>query len=716
MAVAILSGVTLRVQIAPGVDRSDPVDDWPWVDITDDVRVDDGITISAGRPDESGQVDPGTCSLALDNSTGDYSRTNPLGAYYPDLAKNTPLRVQIDLGSGYVTRFIGDVVGWPPRWDKSGNLATAYVTAAGIIRRLAQRDKPLQSALYRAVVASNPLYYWPLEDVSGAVQATPVAGGIPLTGPAKFGTADPPGGSQPVLQTDYDPRNDPIPDLSTHLEATLTATTPTMTTWRIEAIVQFPGVWTVDDIAPVFCLEWTTLGTATDWGLYFSDVDQTWTIDATVSGTRTTITTTTLAQDGEWHHVRLDGSVSGGNTNYELFIDGVSIVSGSLTGGTSTVPNTIGVGINFEDTNRDHRPAIGHVAIWSSHPTTDTVDAWTGWAGETAADRIERLCTENGVPITIVGTAAESQAMGAQPADSLLALLRECEETDGGVLYEDSAGLAYQVHAARRNAVVTLELDADAGDLAEAPEPADDDQRLVNDVTASRSNGGSVRYEATGDYSPDGPVGRYDEEITINPETDADLQFHAEWRVHLGTVDDLRWPMLDLNLAHSSGLRADWLTCAVGSRITVDNPPSVASSTSLDLFIEGFAEVLSWRVWRVALNCSPARPWITAVVDGAGTAVEPVWRLTSATSTLASGISSSATSLSVATASAPLWTTTEVPFDIEVGGEQLTVSAISGASSPQTFTISARAVNGITKSHLSGATVKLWRPAVLARN
>jgi len=75
--------------------------------------------------------------------------------------------------------------------------------------------------------------------------------------------------------------------------------------------------------------------------------------------------------------------------------------------------------------------------------------------------------------------------------------------------------------------------------------------------------------------------------------------------------------------------------------------------------------------------------------------------------------SAGASSLSVATASGPLWTTTadDFPFDVEVGGIRVTVTAISGGSSPQTFTVTGATV---TKALSSGSAVTVWRPPVLA--
>ena len=46
-------------------------------------------------------------------------------------------------------------------------------------------------------------------------------------------------------------------------------------------------------------------------------------------------------------------------------------------------------------------------------------------------------------------------------------------------------------------------------------------------------------------------------------------------------------------------------------------------------------------------------------------------------------------------------------FVKNVGGERVTVTNITGASSPQTFTVT-RSVNGVVKAHTSGTDVRLW--------
>ena len=83
-------------------------------------------------------------------------------------------------------------------------------------------------------------------------------------------------------------------------------------------------------------------------------------------------------------------------------------------------------------------------------------------------------------------------------------------------------------------------------------------------------------------------------------------------------------------------------------------------------------------------------------------------------SELAAGVDADDGTLSVNVTAGPRWTTdpNEMPILVEVGGEQMLVTAISGTSNPQTFTIGARSYNGVTKSHASGAPVALAYPAI----
>ncbi|WP_181786190.1 hypothetical protein [Streptomyces phytophilus] len=89
-----------------------------WTDLGGDPRGIDGTTaieIKRGRGDESGDVQPGTCTMTLDNRTGKYSRRSPLSPYYGQLGLNTPLRVYANEGASYlsINDFSGDRASTP---------------------------------------------------------------------------------------------------------------------------------------------------------------------------------------------------------------------------------------------------------------------------------------------------------------------------------------------------------------------------------------------------------------------------------------------------------------------------------------------------------------------------------------------------------------------------------------------------------------------------
>jgi hypothetical protein len=278
------------------------------------------------------------------------------------------------------------------------------------------------------------------------------------------------------------------------------------------------------------------------------------------------------------------------------------------------------------------------------------------------------------------------------------------------VLYERGFGLGYQSRAERYNAPVALALDYDNGDVADDIEPTDDDQQLRNSWTVTRTNGATSSYT---DGDSVATEGLYDEAATLNVETDDQVQFVAEWLVHRGTSDDLRWPSIGLRFDNDAG-RANipaWVGLGYGARVTVANLPQQVAADPIDVFIEGKVERFDEHTWMATLNTTPAAPFEVFKIEGGGN----LGRLQATDSTLAAAVTPTATSLSVATTTLPLWTTAggDLPLDIEVGGERMTVTAISGASSPQTFTVT-RSVNSISKAQTAGTSVKVWRPGGLA--
>jgi hypothetical protein len=332
-----------------------------------------------------------------------------------------------------------------------------------------------------------------------------------------------------------------------------------------------------------------------------------------------------------------------------------------------------------------------------------------------------RLASEEAVPVSLWGDSTVQEQVGPQSPDTLLTLLEEAADVDGGILYErrDAVSLAYRDRISLYNQPVALALDYNvSGHVAPPLEPMDDDQKVRNDVTVTRNGGSSERATLdAGPLSTQAPpngVGVYEESVTLNLYDDDQPERHANWRLHLGTVDEARYPVVNLNLAAAPSLIDAVTMLESGDRIQIANPPAWLPPGPIDLIMQGYQEVIGHPTdWDVQLNCTPASPWTIAITDDA-----VYGRPDTDGSQLAAGATSTATSLSVATTTGLLWITTaaapaEFPFDITVGGERMRVTGITGSSSPQTFTV-VRSINGVVKAQAAGTDVRLADPAIVA--
>ncbi|MEH1059400.1 hypothetical protein V6U89_29855 [Micromonospora sp. CPCC 206171] len=428
----------------------------------------------------------------------------------------------------------------------------------------------------------------------------------------------------------------------------------------------------------VVLMEWETPeGTFVKWRLVSLAIGTTQLIAYNASGAATVVLDRG-SQRTSFDTFAVSAYQSGGNINVALYTSSsgepTGSVAGTLTGITRITVNPTGATCTVD-------MPFGHLTVWStSSPPLQmgaaldshgrfVWDALRSHVSETATVRLNRLAAEDGFSLTMPTVSAEFiQRMGWQPVATGLSLYQQTEDADQGMLYEDGFGLGYLPREFRYNPTVALALDYDQGHIAEPPEPTDDDQQLRNRWTVSRTEGSSAVAQ---DADSIATVGLFDSSIQVNHNNDATLADHANWRVHLGTVDEMRWPKISLNLARSPGLITQWLSCSIGSRITIANLPSQVAGDAVDLIIEGYSETFSEYEWTVELNCSPAKPWLIAEADGSA-------RVDSDSSALAGDITSSATSLQVTSEPFDVWTTSasDLPIPILVGGERMTVSAI----------------------------------------
>lgn len=630
-----------------------------------------------------------------------------------------PIVFSIDNITTRIPRFTGEVTAWPSRWDPSGRYRHVPLQSQGIVRRLSQGASALQSTLRRGMLASsNVVAYWPCEDGASATVLASALGGPAI--------AFTPGAIDLATYADFD-ASAPIPEFTTASD-----------TWYGHV----PGYTGTGNIQLRFLMHVPTAGLTNGAflaALYVTGTAGLWRIKYHTGGSLSLLASTNeggtslldtgavaFVVDGKKLQVSLDLQQSGSNVSYALSTLEVGQSTGGFTSGSlasRTVSQAVEVRIS-PPTDAPPAPAldglaVGHIAVRSAVVSIfDLYRELNAWIGETAGDRLARLCDQEGVDFSYSGDLTTTAAMGPQLPETLLELLTECVTADMGVLSEPrgTLGLSYRTLGSLYNQTATVGLDYDANQTSPPFEPTDDDFPVRNDVTAKRTDGSEARSVLeTGRMSvlaPDqGGVGRYDTSVTVNVERDGQLPDIASWLRHLGTVDEQRYPAVTIELARSEVVAATLepatLALDMGDRLTVDDLPTDQPADQVSQLVVGCEERISRFEHRFTVITTPERPYRILTLDDSS-----YGRGDSDTSTLASGITSTATSLSVAIADGTLWTTTGVPFDIVIGGETMTATAISGGSSPQTFTVT-RSVNGVVKAHSAGASVHLATPVYL---
>lgn len=601
-------------------------------------------------------------------------------------------------------RISGEVPEWTSDASAGGRLVVTPVQASGVLRRLSASSTVLQSVMRRALTFSGfpPVAYWPCEEEANATQ---IASGI--GGPAMSVSGSPAFASYTGFACSA-----PLPTFN---GSRWVGEVPTYTGTgdvQVRFLLMVPATGGVAGEI----INFTTTGTAGSWALVYGAGGTLRLLAAAPDGTSILDTgAIAFSADGTVRRVSVELQQNGADIDYSITtLDvGESIggqISGTLAGRTVSACTRVQVNRLGQQTDM----AIGHISVHDL--VTSIYDLSTelnAYIGEAAGRRIERVCSELGVVFRVHGDLDDTVAMGAQPAGSGLAVITECVEADQGILYEprEFLGLGYRPQSTLYDQIPVVALTYGGGGLS-AARPSDDDQPIANDVTVTRSGGSS--YTATqesgplnvlGSSQPQG-VGRYQRPVTINVESDTDLPDQAGWRLHLGTVDEARYPEIRLNMAHPR-LAADTaavtslITADLGDRLTISDPPVwLPPPDDIDVIIRGYTEQLRQRQWEISTICTPASPYTVGAYDDTGT-----FYFSDGTTT-AEALDTTETGVDVSTPSGPVWTHADGDYDIVIGGERMTVTAVSGAGAAQTFTVT-RSVNGVVKSHLTGATVEL---------
>lgn len=653
-------------------------------------------------------------------------------------------------------RHHGEITSWPQPRDITGNNAWVDIESTGVLNREQQGTPEENSALYKSY--TNP---------AGSIDQLPDAYGNYATRGPYYPVAYWPMEDDvlPGADTDAEPQDltwssivrnfrtggqqDPKPGIVTGTvefgsDNTFFAS-KSAAKFTTNSMIRFPvdnaesGAWLAEFI--IYAPDGITNGSR------IAEVRQTGAdriIRLTYSATDTLVLT---VHDAAGTQIDTSGSLSaainrrhnrlsifadgtgGYNLLYENQSDRVATNLGSALG--TTTGRIYEVRLNANQTMNG--VYLAHLAVFDGEDATtypygsgknatltqaSDLDAWRK---EPAARRAERLTWEQQLVNYNIGDSGPW--MGIQSTKSYVQSMQDVQATDMGYVYEprNILGLGYRTRTSMYNQPVMLDLSYEGNDLSGTFSPVRDNRGSVNDMTVVKDFGAKGRYELTegtrSTQNPPNGIGRYRDEQTISLYRDRDLVSQAAWRVFVGTRDDLRVDTITIALENPRiGDVADnvyrFYTADIGDRIQLTDLPLLLLPDDMELSIVGYTETFDQFQHTITFNCVPGSAF--AVGQTVETTSTTSSKTNSQTTTLNEALDTTETGVDVAIESgSALWTTSGVDFDIVIGGERMTVTSVSGASSPQTFTVT-RSVNGVVKSHSTGASVQLFKKTYTA--
>lgn len=500
------------------------------------------------------------------------------------------------LGAVVRPRFWGVVNEWPVSWH--GLASSVSISATDLFKWL-NKQPSMRSMLGMEVLTRDTLSgiysfleaYYPLSEEAGSAAAGDVAG---RSGPGALAVTQVSAGGTLEFGTDG------VPETG--------ETAVTMTPASASA-----GRYLVGDLGPQVAADSTSwlehiqvwIKTSTPGrailGMHDPVLDHqlvlalngsgVLVVESTQDGAPLTISTSVSANlaDGQWHHIVYDGSAK------RVYVDGAAV------GGMLTAVSTADIRSMYVGGYRGARLWSGQIAHVSLHLATgplgplysQTYDAATGFAGESADWRVERLARYAGLTsVTVLGATHDSMASQGPGGSTVVSRLREVESTESGKLYaeRDYYGIAYQSRDLRYNPSPADEVfTISYADLETSQaELSDDDQKLCNEVEASRPGGATQRVQAAESVLA---FGVYPESMNLLKTSDLSVLDAAMWRVmrYANPQPELREVPIE---AATMPTYLDILDADISSYFTVYDLPVQAPAAELRVTVEGYTETM----------------------------------------------------------------------------------------------------------------------------
>lgn len=613
-------------------------------------------------------------------------------------------------------RFHGEVSEWPIAWDPTGRWITASATGAGVQKRLERGDAPM-SAMRRyhtkGIITdpgaferfATPAAYWPLEDRKGAFT---IASGLP---------------SKPFMtiygSPTFDEQDGQKFNESDQLIKLGTAKFGGRVVGATSGYADIRWLhYTVTDPGPdITMIEMFGTGVVKRWVVSYDSLNN-WRVrgfdendagtPAWDSGNRAVTTV------GEPMHIQLILDNSGANVavTFNAFdVYGTSLGSFTDSFLVASVGRITRVNINPDgDANNTY---IGHMAVYGFDSPTFAGSELNAHHYETAGARIKRLCQEEEVEFRYIGALEQSAFMGRQDIEDPFPLMSSAAVSDDGYLVDplDAFGIEYRTDRSLLNQAAHLTVSYSSGDLSGELTPVPDDSYITNDFTANRGDAGSARFQRSdGPLSVNPPplgVGLYSDSQSYSFAHEGQCVDMASWQVHKGTLDEERYPRLELALENarisaSTTKTEALLKLDVGDRVDITDTPDFLPAEDIRQIVIGYEEWFDKFQHNFKLNTIPERIFESARYDLDD-------RFAEHSSTLYQDISASASTMEVVNETGLPWSSTASDFDVVIDGERITVTAVANVTSSFATDSFNRADSATNLGSTDGGTVLAWQ-------
>jgi hypothetical protein len=512
-------------------------------------------------------------------------------------------------------RLYGEVASLAPTADVSSSLPRVQAQLAGRMRRLQQASAPtVDSAMKRAILSQPgslyPVDYWTMEETQAAKTFGPSAGSQLLT--AELGKV------QAAADSSFE-ASAPLPTLNGDTLGFSVDAYSGGTAWAVRFLHK-PGSTPPGTAARL--LELTTTGACTKLQVIV-DTDGTLTFNGFLSGGSPAFSLTEQAfpqlSGPAWWSV--EATPSGSNVLYSLVALAPGAGSGndasSTVTGHGSFGNVTGGTVNADLLLTD--TVFGHLSVQKAWASLFTLgQPLNAWRREPAADRFYRVCSEQGIPCRILGRPSTTQVMGPQPRGSAWTILRDCQQTEQGLIFEprDVFGLALRTRESMGAQQAAVTLSFATANLRGDLQPADDDQGFLNDVTGAMADGTSWRQvlddgSANSVSEPeDGGRGRYAGSIpfAVNVDDPSELSGNVAFYLRRVNVDEPRYRNVALDFGIDGAPAADFARLRPGDLVVITDVPGIYQTADIEQLWTGWTEAFGpGRV--ITGDCLPASPY-----------------------------------------------------------------------------------------------------------